>query len=167
MSLSLYQITAGQLALAEQLASMDIDEQTMADTLEGNLAEFEDKARAVAAVVGNLEAEAEVYAQHAKRLTDFAKSITARVEWLKSYLLNNMQAVGVTEIKGNGLTIKAQANPESVEVFSPELIPELFMRVPQAPAPQPDKASIKDALKSGAEIHGARLSRTTRLVIKP
>jgi len=166
MNLALYQITAEHQALARQLAEMDIDDQTIADTLEGNLAPFEDKARAVAAVIGNLAAEAEVYAAHAKRMQDKAKAIAARSESLKAYLLNNMQAVSVSEIKGDGFSIKLQNNPESVEVFQPELIPALFMRVPPVPEAQPDKTSIKEALKAGADIPGARLTRSVRVGIK-
>ncbi len=165
-ALKLYEVTANQMALADKLAAMDLDEQTIADTLEGELAPFEDKAKAVAAVVGNIIAESDAYAEHAKKVAERAKTLKSRADWLKFYLLRNMQAVGVSEIKGPGLLIKLQDNPESVELFDISQIPELFMRRPPQPEAEPDKAAIKDALKAGAEVPGARLSRTQRITIK-
>lgn len=164
-ALTLYQVASEHMALARQLEDMNIDPQTLSDTLEGNLAEFEDKARAVACVMRNLEAEAEAYADHAKSVQAKAKSLQVRIEWLKGYLLANMQAVGVTEISGPAMKIKLQNNPESVDVFDPAMIPSEFIRTPPPPEPAPDKAAIKSAIKAGAEVPGARITRTQRVTI--
>lgn len=164
-ALTLYQIAAEHAEMAQQLADMDLDPQTLADTLEGDLAAFEDKARAVACVCANLQAEAEAYAAHIKAVQAKEKSAKARVEWLKLYLLNNMQAVGVTEIKGPAIKIKIANNPESVEVFEPATIPAEYLRTPPPPEAQPDKTAIKEAIKAGVEVPGARLTRTQRITI--
>lgn len=165
-ALKLYEVTEAHMALADKLASLDLDEQTIADTLESELAPFEDKAKAVAAMIGNLSAESNAYAVHAERAAMQAKSIAARADWLRHYLLTNMKAVNVTEIKGAGLTIKRVDNPEAVEIFDEKQIPELFMRRPPQPEAAPDKTAIKDALKAGADVPGAKLTRTQRITIK-
>lgn len=164
-AITLYEIGQEHLALAHKLEDMELDPVTLADTLEGDLAVFEDKARAVACVMRNLEAEAEAYASHAKAIQAKAKSLQSRVEWLNGYLLANMRAVGVTEITGPAMKIKLANNPESVEIYDESQIPESFMQTPPPPDPVPDKAAIKDAIKSGFEVSGARLTRTKRVKI--
>jgi hypothetical protein len=37
---------------------------------------------------------------------------------------------------------------------------------PEPPAPRPDKAAIKDAIKAGRDVPGARLVQSDRLEIK-
>ena len=165
-ALTLYEVSAEYRQLADQLAEMDIDETTLSDTLEGVAYPVEQKARAVAAVIGNLDAEADVYTEHAKRVQAVAKSRKARADWLRGYLLSNMQMAGITEIKGPAFTIKLRDNPESVDVFEPALVPQQFMRQPEPPPPAPDKTAIKSAIKAGEEVAGCRLTRSKRIEIK-
>lgn len=54
----------------------------------------------------------------------------------------------------------------AVDVFEPALLPAQFMRQPEPPLPAPDKTAIKDALKAGQDVPGARLATTNRLEIK-
>ena len=165
-ALTLYEVALEHRQLADKLAEMDIDETTLADTLEGSAYPVEQKARAVAAVIGNLDAEADAYTEHAKRVQAIAKSRKARADWLRSYLQSNMQLAGISEIKGPAFTIRLRDNPESVEVFEPGLVPQQFMRQPEPPPPAPDKAAIKSAIKAGEEVAGCRLSRSKRIEIK-
>ena len=52
MSLALYTITAEYRQQAAQLAELDLDDQTLADTLESLQWPVEEKAKAVSAVIG-------------------------------------------------------------------------------------------------------------------
>ena len=52
-ALSLFALADEYKEIADQLAEMDVDEQTLADTLEGAAFPVEQKAKAIAAVIGN------------------------------------------------------------------------------------------------------------------
>ena len=165
MSISLYEVSAEFRSIAAQLEAMDIDEQTVADTLEGARYPVEQKGRAVAMVIANLDATAAAYANHAKQAADRAKAISKRADWLKQYLLVNMEACGMTEISGFALTVKIRNNPASVEIFDDALIPAEFMRQPEPPPPAPDKKAIAAAIKAGTDVAGARMKQCKRLEI--
>lgn len=165
-TLSLYEVASEFRALAGRLESMDIDEQTLHDTLEGERYPVEKKAQAVAMVCKNLEATAEAYAAHASQINDRAKSIMKRADWLKTYLLMNMEACGISEISSPGLSAKIKNNPPSVDIYDASQLPEKFMRQPPAPPPAPDKKAISSAIKSGEEVTGARLTQGKRLIIE-
>lgn len=165
---ALYEIAAEYRMQALQLAELDLDDQTVADTLEAIQWPVEEKARAVAAVIGNIDAMAAMVKEFASRKADEAKRLQNRADSLRAYLLNNMLACGITEIKAidGSLTIKTKQNPPSVVIDSAEQIPEGYMTIPPAPAPVPNKKAISEALKSGADIPGAHLERSMRLEIK-
>lgn len=165
-ALTLYEIGAEYRALASTLADLDLPPEAIADTLEGEVAAFEDKARAVACVLSNLESEAEAYALHAKKAGERAKALQTRATSLQDYLRTQMEMCGISEIKGPGLLLKLQKNPASVEVLDEAQIPAEYMRTPPPPAAAPDKKMIGDALKAGIEIPGAKLKQTQRLVIR-
>lgn len=165
-AITLYQIASELAQTAAKLAELDLDEQTIADTLEGELAPFEAKANAVACVAANLDAEASAYAEHAKKSGERAKALSGRADHLRGYLLANMQTAGVSEIKYPGMVLKLQNNPPSVEVLDERQIPTEFMRTPAPPPAAPDKKAIAEALKAGADVPGAKLKQTQRLVIK-
>ena len=165
-ALSLFAIADEYKVIADQLAEMDVDEQTLADTLEGAAFPVEQKAKAIAAVIGNLDEEASAYSEHAKKVAATGKAISARADWLRGYLKTAMQRTGIKEIKGPSFVIRLRDNPGNVDVFEPGLIPSDYMRTPAAPPPEPNKKKIADAIKSGIEIPGARISKSPRVEIK-
>ena len=164
-TLSLYEIANEYRETAAKLAEMDLDEQTLADTLEGEAWPVEEKARAVAMVAVNLTATAEAYKAHAKKAAERAAAISRRAEWLEHYLLTCMESCGISEIKGDAISLTIRNNPQSVEIFDAAQIPESMLRHPEPPPPAPDKKKILDAMKAGEEIPGARIIRGKRLVI--
>jgi hypothetical protein len=166
MAITLYQIAAEHRALADKLAELELDDATILDTLEGERLPLEQKARAVAIVARNLRAEAEAYNAHAKEAAQRGKALDKRAASLEAYLMAAMQSTGISEIKGEAMCIKVKANPPSVSVYQPELIPQEFMRQPETPPPEPDKKAIAAALKDGQDVPGAMLVQGHRLEIK-
>ena len=152
--------------IAGQLAEMDIDEQTLIDTLEGAAFPVEQKAKAVAAVIGNLDAEAAAYSEHAKKVAAYGKAKSSRADWLRSYLKTAMQMTGIKEIKADSFVIRLRDNPGSVDIFEPGLVPEKYMRIPAAPPPEPNKKEISEAIKAGIDVPGARIVKSQRVEIK-
>lgn len=54
----------------------------------------------------------------------------------------------------------------AVEIVDLSLIPTEFMKAPKIPDPAPDKTAIKDAIKEGKEVPGARIDERKNLQIK-
>lgn len=166
--MNLYEISTQYLATAQQLAELDIDHQTLADTLEAEAWPVEEKVRAVSAVILNLQAEADMVKGTADRIAKRAKALQSRAEALHDYLLVNMQRTGITEIKALDGTFKAKLYRErdaSVVIDSENLIPADYMR--EIPARcEPDKVLIKKAINDGYEVPGAHIVKKDRLEIK-
>jgi hypothetical protein len=164
-NLTLYEVAQEYREIAAALESLDLDEQTIADTLEGALFPVEQKSIAVASVMRNIGAVANAYKDHAKAAKDKADALQKRADWLKSYLLRTMEACGVKEISRDALTIKLKKCPASVEIYDEKQIPVAYMRQPETPPAEPDKKAMSDAMKAGEEIAGARLVQRNRIEI--
>lgn len=54
----------------------------------------------------------------------------------------------------------------AVEILDVSAIPSEFMKTPKIPEPAPDKTAIKDAIKSGQEVPGARIEERQNIQIK-
>lgn len=167
---ALYNISSEYLKLAETLADGDFDLATIDDTIEasGLVDEFTDKAQGLEFVArGALAHHAAIDAEIA-RLEALRARRDAVAAGLRKYLLENMLRTGITKINCPLFAISIQHNPVAVEVFDPLSLPIEFMRIPEPkpPAAAPDKAAIKKALQAGAEIPGAKLTQSLRLVIK-
>jgi hypothetical protein len=165
---ALYSIVSEYREQAEQLADMDLDEQTFKDSLESIQWPVEEKARAVAAVIGNMVAANDMLADFIKRKQAQLKAMQAREDHLREYLLRNMLDCEITEIKSNdgSLTIKVKNNPPSVIVDSLVEIPWEYMREKPPPPAEPDKVAIKEALKAGINVPGAHLESKVSVSIK-
>jgi len=163
---SLYDISAEYRAAADKLADMDLDEQTIADTLEGMSGELEVKAQNVVMFTRNLESTAAAIKEAETQMAARRKALENRAEGLRRYLLGSLQYAGVQKIECPYFRITIQDNPPAVDVFEPGLLPAEYMRQPDPPPAAPDKAAIKDALKAGKDVPGARLVQGKRLAIK-
>ncbi len=163
---SLYNLVGERLALQNKLEELNFDEETIADTLEGDSLAIQAKIESYCFVIKNMEALPDAIKAEEKRLADRRKSIEKRVDSIKNWLFINMQHAGITKIESPVFTVALQNNPASVDIYDPSLIPADYLRVPEAPPPAPDKALIKKAISDGYEVPGARLQNTQRLVIK-
>lgn len=167
-SLALYKLADEYLADVAKLADMDLPPEVIADTLEGMAGELETKATNVALFARSLDANIAAMKEAEEGISKRRKAAQARRDSLMAYLLMQMQRTGIKRIESPQLTLRLQDNPEAVEVFEPDLIPEAYMRAPAPPPPPgkaPDKVAIKEALKSGADVPGCRLTRSQRLVL--
>lgn len=163
-ALTLYQISQEHRALADALQDMDLDEQTIADTLEAESGLVE-KSQSVAFVIRNMETFADAVKAEADAMADRAKRIRNRADAVKRYLHQCMNLAGVQKIEHPQFTISIRKNPESVQIFEEGLLPPDYLR--EIPAKyEPDKALIKAAIKDGHEVPGAKLTRGESLQIK-
>jgi hypothetical protein len=163
---SLYLLAHEYRAAADQLADLDLDEQTVADTLEGMVGDLEVKAANVAMMARNLEATAAAIKDAEAQMAARRKTLERRSQWLRHYLLESMQHAGLKRMECPQFVLAVRDNPARVDVFAQAMVPEQFLRQPEPPPPEPDKMAIKEALESGADVPGCRLTRTQRLEVK-
>lgn len=163
---TLYTIATEYQAGLSALADLDLDPQTVADTLEGMQGELQDKLRAVIAYALSMGADAESQAAAAKRMTDRAKATAARADGLLEYARTVMQSTGLGEVATDEWAAKLAKKPPSVNVIDAALVPLAYMRQPEPPPPAPDKKAIAEALKTGAQVPGCELVQGFRLAIK-
>lgn len=163
---ALYELAHDFRSAAEKLADMDLDEQTLADTLEGLSGELEVKATNTAMLCRNLEATAAAIKDAEAQMAARRKALENRAARVKDYLLANMMVAGIQKIECPHFKLSVRENPAAVEIYEPGLIPAEFMRQPEPPPPSPDKAAIKELLKAGQDVPGCKLTRGVRLEIK-
>lgn len=165
--MKLYELAA---SWNEFLAHLDeIPEEAVADTLAAIEGEFEDKADSIAVIMKQLEAEAEAIEKEAAALTVRAKSRRKKIDWLKNYIKQQMQAVGKKKIETarNVITLSGSA-PKVIldDAFIAWAIGEKRFDLLKMQRPVPDKTAIKKALQDGAEIPFVALEEGASLTIR-
>ena len=163
---ALYELAAEYRTDCEKLADMDLDEQTLADTLEGLSGELEVKAQNVIMFTRNLEATASAIKDAEAQMAARRKALENRAAGLRRYVLENMQFAGIQKIECPFFKLSIRDNPAAVDIYEPGLIPAQYMKQPEPPPPAPDKTAIKAAITAGTEVPGAKLTKGTRLEIK-
>lgn len=165
---ALYEIADEYQAAAFQLADLDLDEQTIADTLESLdvTTNLENKAVAVAKFLGNLDVYIDASKAAETAMAARRKAFEKRKEQIKDYLQTNLERCGISKIESPWFKISLQKNPPSVVIDDAGQIPGELYIYPDPPEPSPDKKAIADRLKAGEEVPGAHLEQKQRLVIK-
>lgn len=163
---ALYVLAGEFRQAAEQLADLDLDEQTVADTLESMSGDIEAKAANVAMFARNLEATAAAIKEAEGQMAQRRKAIEKRADNVRAYILRCMESAGIKKIDSPHLSLSVKANPPSVDVFDAAQIPAQFMRQKPPPPPEPDKTAIKAVLTQGLDVPGARLTKGSRLEVK-
>lgn len=165
-NLALYELASEYVEASQKLSELDLDEQTVLDTLEGLQFPIEQKATNVAMFVRNLEASAEAIKNAEGQMAARRKAIENRSARIREYLKQQMERCGIQKIDGPHFRLAVRENPPSVIVEDEKAIPQEFMRTPPPPASVPDKKAIGEAIKGGKDVPGARVERATRLEIK-
>ena len=97
---SLYNLSAEVAAVKEKLEASDLDEQTIADTLEAESFDFEEKCKAVAYVIKEFEAKEMALSDALEEMELRLHVIKNRIYSLKTYLLTCLQQAGVRKVEG-------------------------------------------------------------------
>lgn len=162
MNVTLYELAQEHRALADKLADMELDAETIADTLESESGALEAKATATAMVVRNLESTADAISQAEEQLSKRKRAYMARAESLRQYLKAQMLHAGMKRIDHPLLTLAIKGKAASVLILDEAQIPAEFMAPqPPAPPPKPSKTLIGAALKAGRDVPGARMGDDT------
>ena len=140
---------------------LEIDEETgeilNADALDSLELERDTKIENIALWIKNLKAEAEAVKKQKEAFYSREKALTNKAERLKEYLANNLMG---EKFKTDRVVLSWRKS-QAVEVDD-NFNDERFIKY----EPKISKSEIKDALKSGEIIEGARLVENNSLQIK-
>lgn len=163
---SLYEIATEFAADAEKLQELDLDPQTLSDTLESLSGALEQKAQNTAMVVRNLESMALAMKDAEDRMRERRKAVENRAAALQTYILRCMQHAKISKIESPALRISVRKNPPSVVIDAASQIPAKYWRFPDPPPAEIDKKAINEAIAEGHEVPGAHTEQTERLEIR-
>ena len=145
-------------------------QQAWFDTLDGMEQELVHKAENVAVYIKNMESEAKTLKAEEDKLKARRQAKENTAKRMREYLMDCMKQANISKIDEPRAIISLRNNPESVEISDEnEFISwaneehDDFLRFK---APEINKTAVKNALKSGAEIPFAALTRSQSLTIK-
>jgi hypothetical protein len=156
----LYEMTVATKQLYELLANEEIDEQTVADTLEAM--GVEEKLEGYCQVIRQYEAEKEMYKAEKERIEKKIKVTDNAINRMKKAVIEFMKVSGSTKSTAGTFTVALNTS-KAVNILDENKIPVRFL-VEQAP--KIDKSSIRAELMSGAEIEGCELQVNEGVRIK-
>jgi hypothetical protein len=165
MNISLFELKQEYQLAAHKLQDMDLDEQTIADTLEAFAGDLETKATNTVMVSRNMRATAAAIKEAEAGMAARRKAIEARADYLDKRVFDTMIETGISKIECPYFKLSIQDNPPAVEVFDSLQIPADYMREVPATS-EPDKMLIKKAIQDGFDVPGAKLKHGKRLVCK-
>lgn len=166
--MNIIELTGARLELKHKLELLNLDEETIADTLESESTELEAKITDYGYVIRNRESFVDAIRDEIERLQARLKAEEVRIQKIEEWLLYNMQRCGISLVESPSFTINVKTNPQSVDVLDERQIPARYMRTPavKIPEPAPDKKLILDALKAGLDVPGCKIKRSVKLEIK-
>lgn len=132
-------------------------------SLQINKDQLQSKSENYAYIIKQIDAECDVIDNEIKRLQQAKKVRENTVERLKTTLTNAMNVYEVDEIKSPLIKINFRKS-ESVIVYDTNSLPHVFKTIKVTETP--DKAKIKEAIKSGETVVGAELVINQNLQIK-
>lgn len=163
MNITLYELTEQYRRDLEYIQNSDIDEDQAAQVLETMQGTIQDKAKNVAMVIRNMETTAEAIKAAEDEMASRRKTIERKLDWMKTYLLQNMERSGISKIESPYFVIALRDNPESLIVEPDAAIPPEYWK-PQDPVL--DKAGLKKDIQAGLIVDGCRLERKKSVRIK-
>lgn len=162
MAMTLFQMSDTARQLHELLESGDIDEQVLLDTMESIGAG--EKLEDYVYVMKSMEAEMSMYDTEITRLKENKRVLENRTEYLKSKIIEYMQATGQKTANSGTFKLTMREN-KSCEITNESEIPLEFLR--EVPAKyEPDKKALLAALKNGEKISGASLKTSYSVTAK-
>jgi len=141
----------------------EINDQALA-TLDALQVDIKDKGLAVAAYIRNHDADVDALKAEEQRLATRRKQLESRMDWLRGYLLDNMQRCGISEIKSPYFTIKTKKCPPSVKVTDENQLPQKYVQVKESISV--DKILIKKDIAEGIDVPGVVMEQKTTVTIK-
>lgn len=160
--MNLYEITQEAQYLAVLLETEELTPE-LEEALIINQDQLQAKAVNYAKVIANYQAESDAIDQEIKRLKAMKDSREKKIELLKESVKKAMLLSGIEKVESPLFKLSVRRS-EAVEVDLVESLPNAFLNVKNVVTA--DKLAIKDAIKRGENVVGARLVENFNLQIK-
>ena len=160
--MNLYEITEEALYLSTLLETEELTAE-LEEALHINQFQLQEKVGNYAKVIANYQAESDAIDQEIKRLKAMKDSREKKIEWLKESVKKAMLVSGIEKLESVLFKISVRRS-EAVEVDLVEALPNAFQNVKNVVTA--DKVAIKEAIKRGENVTGARLVENFNLQIK-
>lgn len=158
--MNLFNIKQEYLNIAMQLTDGELTPE-LEQALEITMENLNDKAVNYGYVIKNFESEVDIIDAEIKRLQELKRSRINAVEKLKTNITEAMELFGISEVKAPTFKLSFRKS-ESIECD--EFVDSNYCTVKTSIAP--DKVAIKQAIKEGKEVIGAKLVIKNNLQIK-
>ena len=156
----LYEMTVATKQLYELLENEEIDEQTIADTLEAM--GVEEKLEGYCQVIRQYEADKDMLKAEKERIDKKIKVCENSVNRMKKAVIEFMKASGSTKSTAGTFTV-ALSTSKATKIVDESLIPKKYFIKQE---PKIDKKAILEMLKSGAKVKGCELQINEGVRIK-
>ena len=160
--MNLYQLTQEAQYLAVLLETEELTPELEAELII-NQEQLQSKGINYAKVIANYQSESDAIDAEIKRLKAMKEIRDKKVKWLTESLKNAMLVSGIDKIESPLFKISIRRS-EAVEVDVVEALPTSFQNVKNVVTP--DKIAIKEAIKRGENVFGARIVENFNLQIK-
>jgi hypothetical protein len=160
--MNLYQLTQEAQYLAVLLETEELTPELEAELLI-NQEQLQSKGINYAKVIANYQSESDQIDAEIKRLKTMKESRDKKVTWLTESLKKAMLVSGIEKIDSPLFKISLRRS-EAVEVPVVESLPKFYQNIKTVVTA--DKMAIKEAIKKGENVFGARLIENFNLQIK-
>lgn len=123
---------------------------------------MEDKAINITRLFKELEASADAIEKERQNMQKREKALKNQISSLKEYLRSNMERCDIKKIECPQFSISLQKNPVKLDITNADEIPSEYL----VTTVSLDESKIKEELKNGVVIPGARLVQGTSIRIR-
>lgn len=153
--LSLYNITNKFIELFEKAESSELTQEEILEQGNELALALKNKSTSIVGYVRNSELMSEAIKNEIDRLTAMKKTVDNRIDKFKEYVKENMERLDISKIDTELGTLSVSKNPISVEIYDEALITDEYRK--ERVTVTIDKTAIKNDLKAGKKVEGARL----------
>lgn len=143
--------------LFEEFFQSIVEQENFDDSQKAELAEYLEgaieKRDRLGEFIMRMESEAEAIRNEEKRLAARRQGFEKIAGCVRDSIHQQMKEWQIKKVEGKMFTFAVQANPPSVEITDESQIPGDYLDY----KPQVDRTKVKEALKAGMEVPGARL----------
>lgn len=147
----LYELSTQYSLLTDLLESGEATQESVESLLKEITTQINDKAESIGKLILSLESDTNVIIGEINRLTQRKTTKLNRIEWLKTYLLQELTCANLDKVKTPVVSVSIRTNPPSINVVNPNIVPQEYRRI----IPETfeiDKKKILDAIKDTGEI---------------
>lgn len=160
--MKLYELTQEYNQLQQLINDPDASLEIIQEVLGGLHEQIEVKAENIAKLIKSMDGDIEALVNEEKRLQANRKALENKKDNIKRYLQDQLEAVGLAKVKTPLFSIGIQNNPPKVVLEDERMICEDYIYTET----KIDMKAIKDDLKAGKEVPGAKLVQERILRIR-